>query len=222
MTAPLRTPVIARHCAEKLLHMALSNQGDPLGYRAFGGIVEDADCETDQINFMDELAADALRGDQPHVVDRLMSWPTLRTMDCVTSALLRSLGILPEAALALSDALGKTSTTLEIIDGDDCGDRDGLVHVTGHETSWAVRIDEHAAWNSLGMVILPALPETARTAAVGMKLRDIVSHPVLDRFDLSIDRVTGVPTTTLTLVPDWTHMGRRDLVGETRRLRTAA
>jgi hypothetical protein len=186
MTERLTIPVLTRHCSETLLQMARTNQGDPLGYQAFGGEMEDMDCETGQINFMDELATDALTGGQPGVVRRLMEWPTLRTMDAVTAALLRHMGVLPECALALSDALGKSRQPVEIGDGDeDCG----IVRIHGDERNWAVQMDYgRIAWNSLGMVILPAIPVTAASAAAGRPLRDLFSHPVLDRFDLLIDR----------------------------------
>ena len=214
------SPVLARHCSESLLQMVGQNQGDPLGYVSFGGMLDDTDCEVDRINFMDELAADALRGDQPYVLSRLMEWPTLRRMDEVTAALLRGMRIIPEAALALSDALGKARSALEIADGDDDLDR---ILVNGNETGWAVQIDYgRTAWNSRGYVVLPAMPATLREAAGGRPLRDLVSHPVLDRFDLTVDGVSGTENgTTVALSPGWASFDKAALLRGTRELARA-
>lgn len=225
MTHRLSNPVLARHCSETLLKMARSNQGDPLGYQAFGGDMEDVDCEVEQINFMDELASDALTGRQPSVVRRLLEWPTLRTMDAVSAALLRHIGVLPEVALALADALGKERSAVEIGDGDeDCG----RIRVHGDERNWSVHIEyNRIAWNSLGLVVLPPIPLTAGGAAVGRPLRDLFSHAVLDTFDLRIDKVDGTANGTTVAVTNMradasTAYKVGDLRAQTLRMETKA
>lgn len=185
------TPAIPDYATRTLLDMALRNQGDILGYRDFGG-PETGDgeevCESDQVAFLEELATDALRGDQESVRLRVLSWPTLRRMDPVTAALLMYMGIDAACALALHDALGKSDHGLEIVDADE---EHGHRIVEANAVGWIVTLPGGVVWNSIGLLRLPAMPDTVGASMAGEPLHRLLSHPALDGWKLIVRQISA-------------------------------
>lgn len=205
------TPALTRACAEKLLHAALTNQGDPLGYIAFGGPHEGRDTpedeepdevhESDQVDFLAELATDALGGGQPGVLERVVRTSCRERMDPVTAALLIHIGIVPAAALVLRDAALAQGVPLEIVDADADDGRDGHdggVRITAHFETWRICLDANGTtWMSEGSLVVGPMPETLAIAAAGRPLRDIVSHKALDGIDLTVESIDAGPETSV-------------------------
>jgi len=104
-------------------------------------------------------------------------------MDGVTAALLLDLGIHPAALLSLARIVllnvqnerGSITATATLSSGD----------------MMRTSLGEHVGdWHSFGVLDLVAvLPETVTTGFRRTPLRDLVSHPVLDRFDLHVEKI---------------------------------
>ena len=189
-------PSVTRDCAERLLEMARTGQGDPLGYEASGGEMTQADCDVDNVNRMDELATAALRGDRDLLL-RLSDWPTLRRIDSATRALIAHMGVDPDAVRTLSDVLGKTGMDLDVVDAE--GEDDQRPVISSTPLAWAVHLKRgEVAWNSVGFVVTPVLPDVVAATAVGRRLSDVFSHSVLDAHDLYVTEITsGARTSTI-------------------------
>jgi len=196
------TPALTRPCSEKLLHAALTNQGDVLGYRDFGG-PRDADddevdqsTESDQIDFMDELANDALGDRDANVLRHLLRTRSKDRMDPVTAALLIHMGVVPAAALILREAVLAQNVALDIIDA---VDDDVVSRILGHRESWEIDLDTARGthWSSEGTLLVDPMPETLAVAAAGRPLREVVAHPALDALDLTIERIETGPAASL-------------------------
>jgi len=192
-------PVLARDCSERLLTLAKRGY-DPLNY-ALRGSLEDVDCPVEQINDMDDLAAEAITGRDAASVRRLAEKATTRRLDDVTAGLLLHLGISPAAACGLWEILTDQYELLQITDADE--DRD-VMHVEANGLYWIVMLGGGVTWNSLGTLKLPALPDTMVFAGRGPLAR-LVSHPVLDRHRLDVVAMTvedGFCTATVTGMRD--------------------
>lgn len=200
------SPTISRACAAKLLHSAMTNQGDPLGYHAFGGPADDTNedgvdqsTEGDREDFVIELAGDALGGGQPGVVAHVTRTSTSGRMDPVTAALLTHMGIVPGVAMVLRDTALEQNVALDIVDADD---EDHTSRAIAHHESWELALDlaRGTHWSSEGTLNVDPMPETLATAAAGRPLREIVSHPALDGMDLAVERIeTGPARSIVTL-----------------------
>lgn len=187
-------PVIERDVAQKLLDRALSNQGDPMGYRAFGGTWDgqeddvDGTTEADQVNLVDELAGDALAGREGACSHIVRHTRTARHMDAITAAVLLHMGIEPAGALAMLEAVLATGERRMQIADADADDTHWVVDANAG--LWRVKLDAAdgpgAMWISNGELVIAELPETIMAAAAGRPLRDIVSHPALDALPLTV------------------------------------
>lgn len=196
-------PTISRHCAGKLLHAALTNQGDVLGYNNFGGPGDDEDedgidqaTESDREHFLMDLAADSLRGDQPAVLERVLKTRTDRRMDPATAAIMMHLGIIPAVALILKGVANAQKCSLDIVDEND---DDRRTRVSGMQDNWEITLDfeRDVHWNSYGTLIVDTMPETIATSAQGRMLREILTHPALDPLDLIIQDIDVGPSTSI-------------------------
>lgn len=102
-------------------------------------------------------------------------------MDGVTAALLLDLGIHPAALLSLARIV-----LLNLND-----DRGWTTVTMSGGDMLRTSLGEHVgAWHSFGVLELVALlPETVTSGFRRTPLRDLASHPVLDRFDLHAEKV---------------------------------
>lgn len=185
-------PALSRHNTEVLLDMAVGNQGDVLGYHDFGG-GPDGDDEGDNNPvsedcrlFLAELGRDALGGSQEGVTRHVLKWPTLKMIDTISADILTGMGIDPACALAIHDALGKRGIGIEIVDADA---DDAQVVVEDNLTGWIFQLEENVAWNSIGMLKLPPLPDSVASAMAGEPLSRIFSHPAFDGHELIVREV---------------------------------
>lgn len=214
------TPALSRACAERLLHAALTNQGDPLGYHAFGGPQqgddEDAEevFESDQVDFLAELATDALGGGQPGVLERVVRTTCHDRMDPATAALLAHMGVVPAVALVLRGAALAQNAALDIVDA---GDEDETSRILAHVESWEIDLGITGAhWSSEGALTVGPIPDAVAVAATGRPLRDVVSHPALDMLDLTVDRIDTGPERSIVWLAGFAQdamatLGVRDL-----------
>lgn len=117
--------------------------------------------------------------------------------DVVSQALLEDMGVSPAWLLLLSALLG--GDALVVTDGGARGqillrqsavDPEPIMEAT-------IQLEGDVSWNGEGVVLRRPLPETVRQAIVGERLSDVVSHPVLDRFDLTVREVRGTGPVTL-------------------------
>lgn len=144
---------------------------------------------------LDASAADRVE----QALTRLLSARTDPTcdIDMITAALLVHEGVDPLTVAWLSAACNG----LEVTDDDDM---DTIISVDAdirpHESmlcETVTRIGDHAWWKAGGVLMLNDMPDTTITAASGRKLRDILSHPVLDTYDITVENVEperdGVP-----------------------------
>jgi len=190
-------PLLERDNSETLLRAVLRGGPDSLGYKAAGGLIYDNEYDVDMVNDMDERASAALRGDAD-VLRTLLAHPCMDCMDIVTAGILQHLCIHPGAALVLSELIGREQLIIQ--DEDDnplvtCTKRQGQSH-------WLVTLAEGVIWNSKGTLMLPRIPDTAATVAMGRPLRNLVSHPALDQHDLSMVKVTQHDTMSVAIVGD--------------------
>lgn len=91
---------------------------------------------------------------------------------------------------------------------------DGYTAPTDSLCDTLVLLDD-VCWMATGTLIVPGLPDSTVIAAVGRPLRDVVSHPVLDRHPLTIrDCETGGSLERPKLITDIRHrlMKADDLV----------
>lgn len=201
-------PMISRICAGKLLNAAINNQGDVLGYRNYSQTSSNEDDEddvdeSDQENLILELSTDALSAQDEGVLEQLLRTTTRDQMDAVTAALLLHMGIVPAAALVLRQAILGQNAAIDIVDASDSeGDDDKLSCVIGFRESWelALNRDRDLHWSSEGTFTVDSLPETLAIAATGKPLRHVISHPALDKMDLTIEKIdTGPAKAIITL-----------------------
>jgi hypothetical protein len=193
----IMTPNITRQQASTLLRMALSNQGDPLGFRDF----HPADDESEEMNEHDvddamlELAHEALVGSQPAVTRHVHDHMVQSRMDAATADVLLHHGIDPVAALVLDDMFAGEEDGLCIMRADEDGS--GIMHLVAERrgSSWRLPLapdsddGETPTWHSDGGIVLGAMPDVLAAAAIGRPVSEIVSHPALDRHALIVSGV---------------------------------
>lgn len=107
-------------------------------------------------------------------------------IDPLFAALLAHEGIDPLVAVWLSLQAG-------ILDISDSTTGFQIAKVMGanppdHADNRSEIVLKECAWTQKGILYAPALPETVTDLIVGRPLREVVSHPALDRFDLTIVR----------------------------------
>jgi hypothetical protein len=183
-------PVLSRDCSRTLLEKAFDGV-DPLGYESSGGDMEDVDCDVEQVNHMDELAATALRGEDGRAIAALRALTTGTSMDDATAALLTSMGMSPVVVEGLRHVVATLRDPLEIIDLSSDGEE---VIVIGDDRRWTIRFGQEAVWSAslhadggVRTLSVAAVPHVVATAATpGTALSRLVSHPVLDALDLRI------------------------------------
>lgn len=116
--------------------------------------------------------------------------------DQVGLALLEDMGVSPAWLLLLTALF---TDLLVITDGGRSGqillkqammDPEPIMEMT-------IQLEGDVSWNGEGVVIGRPLPETIAQSLEGEPLSRIVSHPVLDRFDLRIREVRGTGPVTL-------------------------
>lgn len=133
-------------------------------------------------------------------LERLLSARADPTCDIdeITALLLAHSGIDPLAVAWLSAACGG----VEVLDDDDM---DATITVDAdirpHESilcETTTRIGDHAWWKAGGVLMLMDVPASTVTAAAGRPLRQILSHPVLDCYDITVATVDiqrdGIPS----------------------------
>lgn len=102
--------------------------------------------------------------------------------------LLRGLGIDPTAATALMDMVAAPGLSILADVTNETGYRLCGLSSTGQDTMW-VTLDGSSggpsSWRRTEMIV-PVVPEAVRTRLVGRPLRELLSHPVLDRMDIGI------------------------------------
>lgn len=179
-------PALSQRNTEVLLDMALSNQGDVLGYHSFGGGPVDGDEDGDQSYedcrlFLAELGRDALGGGQPNVTRHVLGWASLRMIDPISADILTGMGIDAACALAIHDALGKRGVGIEIVDEDA---EDDIVLAEGRQSGWNFLLGSDVIWYSSCLLTLPPLPETMISAMSGKPLSHVFSHPAFDGHNL--------------------------------------
>lgn len=180
-------PVLSRDCSRTLLEKVFDGV-DPLGYERSGGDMEDVDCDVEQINHMDELAAAALRGENPQATADLGALATGTSMDGTTAALIASMGMSSTVVEGLRHVVATLRDPLEIID---LNSDDERVVVIGDDRRWTVHLGGEAVWSAsqngdLRTLNVPAVPHVVAAAGSGMPLSRLVSHAVLDVHDLTI------------------------------------
>lgn len=214
------TPTITRQQASTLLRMALSSQGDPLGFRDF----HPADAEDEEMNEHDledamlELAHEALVSSQPVVTRHVHDHMAQTRMDAATADILLHHGIDPVAALVLDDMFAGQEDGLCIMRADEDGS--GIMHLVAERRGswWSVPLDpasndtEMPRWHSDGGIVLDAMPDVLATAAVGRPLSEVVSHPALDRHPLIVTGVDQEGETTVVRFERQGTMGKSDLI----------
>ncbi len=150
---------------------------------------------------------DILRGSDPDDLERILEriyaepyedrrdgilglLPKLRNMrsHSVGIAILDMLAVAPEDLAFLSSWTGE-SVTLDLPDRVSVGlywvesdNRSSISFHVGNDLTW-----EHMDYDRSEMTISCPLPDTIRPSLSGMRLRDVVAHPVLDRIDLVIE-----------------------------------
>lgn len=111
-------------------------------------------------------------------------------IDMITAELLVHLGIDPLTVAWLSAACDGFHIHDE--DGfDTIIDTDAVIrpHESAQQCSTNTTLSETVWWKAGGIMLVSDLPASALTNAVGRPLREVVSHPVLDRHDLRISDV---------------------------------
>jgi len=93
--------------------------------------------------------------------------------------LLTSMGLDPDGVLALSLSTVDHTFAIE-------SSHARMINIGMHmaDATWIV-IGPGMTWRE-DKILLSGVPDTLTTAAVGRPLRDLLTHPVLDRFDLQI------------------------------------
>lgn len=110
-------------------------------------------------------------------------------IDRITAELAAEACCDPLTALALAVELG-TSAVIEDASTDELVLMvDPWNPSTSDATLTAVWVAPDILWYACGRLVAP-LPEIALVAAVGRRLRDVISHPVLDRHAITITGVT--------------------------------
>lgn len=213
------TPNITRRQASTLVRMALSNQGDPLGFRDFNPADEEGEemNEHDLDDAMLELTHEALVGSQPAVTRHVHDHMVQSRMDAATADILLHHGIDPVAALVLDDMFAGEEDGLCIMRADEDGSR--IMHLVAERRGswWSVPLDPASdetnmpRWHSDGGIVLDAMPDVLAAAAVGRPLSEIVSHPALDRHPLIVTGVDQKGETTVVRFERQETMGKRDL-----------
>lgn len=180
-------PVLSRDCSRTLLEK-VSDGVDPLGYERSGGNMEDVDCDVDQVNHMDDLAAAALRGDSPQATAQLKALATGASMDGATAALVASMGMSSTVVEGLRHVVATLRDPLEIVD---LASDDERVVIVGDDRRWTVRLEGEAVWSAsldgaMRTLSAPAVPHVVAAAGSGAPLSRLVSHAVLDAHQLTI------------------------------------
>lgn len=214
------TPTITRQQASTLVRMALSSQGDPLGFRDFHpAYAEDEEMtEHDLEDAMLELAHEALVDSQPAVTRRVRDHMSQCRMDAATADILLHHGIDPVAALVLDGMFAGQEDGLCIMRADEDGS--GIMHLVAERRGswWSVPLDaasedaETPRWHSDGGIVLDAMPDVLAAAAVGRPLSEIVSHPALDRHTLIVRAVDREGEVSIIRFERPETMGKRDLI----------
>lgn len=120
--------------------------------------------------------------------------PIAYRCNAATLALLDHVGIPAEIAAAIAMATTQLEIDpihFEVTDID--GRRTGIQLAAdryGMNASIDLMPDRAVEWKSNSITMRQRIPDTLMAAATGRPLRDIVSHPALDPFELMIERIT--------------------------------
>lgn len=148
------------------------------------------------------LAAAVLRGEADEATrDRAarVATPFDKGLPPVFDTLLTHLGIDPAGALALS--LAATDGSIGIYRTFDDGIRRVCnIGLAMHDHTW-VRLGEGITWRETE-ILMPRLPETIVATLPGRRLREVLSHPVLDTLDAQI----------VAVMPSWSDKGEIEIV----------
>ncbi len=224
------TPNITRRQASTLVRMALSNQGDPLGFRDFNPEGEEGEemNEHDLDDAMLELTHEALVGSQPAVTRHVHDHMVQSRMDAATADILLHHGIDPVAALVLDDMFAGEEDGLCIMRADEDGSR--IMHLVAERRGswWSVPLDPASdetnmpRWHSDGGIVLEAMPDVLAAAAIGRPVSEIISHPALDRHALVVSGVEHEGEASILRFDRQPTLGKRSLIRHASDRRAAA
>ena len=161
-------------------------------------LADEMGVEPDDSSFLEdasEMLSEILEGSDDrfrHQIEEMLGLRHTITMDRITAELVAHGCCDPATACAMAYWIGddiniKDGATDEMAVYVDCSEPPDGGNPLGR--AW---VAEGVSWETGGSLVLRHLPSTTLVAAVGRPLRDVVTHPVLDRFDLEI---TGIEET---------------------------
>lgn len=207
-----------------LSDMALADRIDPLGLKEYGLDLDDHNgCE----EFMGELVDDVLNDQDKGVISRLLRWPTLHSLNTVAADLIDDIGVHPAILMTLGEVLATRQKYLKLVAQEEDGESDRVITERGHD-GWEIRlapgVDIHWHQDFQANVYIPKAPISLCDHMAGEQLRTVVSHPVLDRYDLKIISVyNGDPQTTSILIEaEYPMLNKNALVERYKKLAKAA
>jgi len=163
-------------------------------------LADDMGVEPGDASFLEdasEMLSEMLEGSDDRFRSRIEEMLGLRhtlTMDRITAEIVAHGCCDPATACAMAywiedDVTIQDGATDEMAVYVDCSEPPD-----GRNPLGRVWVAEGVSWETGGSLVLSHLPSTTLVAAVGRPLRDVVTHPVLDRYDLEI---TGIEDTGL-------------------------
>lgn len=190
---------------------------DPFGLLAIGdgmGAGIGTPNEAEYLEDAEQALSDIIEGHDDRfrtVIAKHLDRPE-RLLDRITAELAAAAGCDPATACAIA----------RILDGDaniqnSADDKIVLYVDEAHPSSsehclTRVWVSEDVLWDAVGRLLV-TMPETTLSAAIGRKLRDVVSHPVLDRHDLTVTGADNIGLTRFLLVDsDRTPLNREELL----------
>lgn len=129
----------------------------------------------------------------------------LPSLDRITVELLAYMNVDPLAVAWLS----LLCQGIRIIDADtdaEMADIDGHLPPTDDMTDTTVTLSQDIVWRATGKLIVHGMPDSMALTAVGRPLREVVSHPVLDRHPFTVVEVeTGSDMASPCLITNIRH-----------------
>jgi len=155
----------------------------------------------DLFHALEETANDLLRGKGDDTLDVILSQHPDIVIDPLGAVFLTALGVDPAGAAALGTALHRNNAILYIIDANfDAGSLE-QGEVSCYSGEWDIEFvkdavayvgrlrpedDQGPNDEIAGEILIPIQPESVLDRMPGRLLREVMTHPYLDRFDIRI------------------------------------